>query len=71
MLPCRSCGQNGKPSQTVLDYSDLGMMPGIGRAVATTGTRTVAALASKQLNPHFQNAPSEVQLVHLCLKMFK
>lgn len=55
----------------MLDYSDLGMMPGAGQAAATTGTCTMAALASNHLNAHFQDVPSEVQLVHLCLKMFK
>lgn len=46
-------------------------MPGVGTAVATTGMCTMAALASNQLNPHFQDVPLEVQLVHPSLKMFK
>lgn len=46
-------------------------MPGVGQAVATTGMCAMAALPSKQLNPHSQDIPSEAQLVHLCLKMFK
>lgn len=41
----------------MLDYGDLGMMPGVGQAVATTGTWTKAALVCKQLGPHLQEVP--------------
>ena len=47
----------------VADYVDLGMTPGAGQAVATTGMCTMAARVCKQLGPRLQEVPVSALLL--------